>query len=671
MSAFSIDGIVSGFDTSTIIESLLGFQQQQIDGFNSRKAEIATQQTSFKGIEAQLLTLQSSLSRLNRSTSSVFDAAEALSSNEDIIDVAASSGATAGTYQLTVESLAASHQIGSQSFSDKTSQIAQGDYTISVGDRAAQTITIDNTNNTLTGFVDAINTQAEDVNANLIFDQGAGGYRILLSSTVSGAANTINLSNTADSGTGTIPDFSGPAVQEASDALIKLGSGAGAITASYSENKVEDLIDGVTLSLKSADASKTVTIEVAKDTSTARAAIDSFVTDFNSIISFIDDQTRFTPDANIASPLTGNRSASVIKNRLLTAVTSSITASTGATRLSQVGIDIDTTGKLSLDSSKLEQALNGELENIDGSSVRNLFGVNGSTTNSGIRFSSGNSRTLASGGTPYEIDITQAAEQATVSATTALGASTVIDDSNNTFQVSINGVASEILTLGNGTYTREELAAHLQSTINSSSELGVQDVTVSLSPDDELVITTQGYGASASISSLSGSAVSVLGFTGTETDIGQNVAGKFIVNGVEEEAIGTGRTLIGKSDNANTADLQLEVTLTTAQVAAGVDGTIEITKGISSNLSEYLDEILDTENGFLKTINEDFETRIDSIDQSIERVQTITELKRESLIREFTALETILNDLQTTGNFISSQLQTIGAVSGNNNNNRN
>ena len=47
--AFSIDGIVSGFDTSGIIDSLLGFQQKQIDTYNSRKAEVTTKQSSFKG----------------------------------------------------------------------------------------------------------------------------------------------------------------------------------------------------------------------------------------------------------------------------------------------------------------------------------------------------------------------------------------------------------------------------------------------------------------------------------------------------------------------------------------------------------------------------------------------------------------------------------------------
>ena len=107
-SMFSIDGIVSGFDTSGIIDSLLGFQQTQIDTFNLRRADIATEQTAFAGIEAQLLTLQSSIRTLNRPQASVFDVRSAVSSNEDVLSVVADGGATSGSFQLTVNQLALS-----------------------------------------------------------------------------------------------------------------------------------------------------------------------------------------------------------------------------------------------------------------------------------------------------------------------------------------------------------------------------------------------------------------------------------------------------------------------------------------------------------------------------------------------------------------------------------
>ncbi|QEF98842.1 Flagellar hook-associated protein 2 [Stieleria maiorica] len=661
---FSIDGIVSGFDTTSIIESLLGFQQTQIDTFNSRKAEVTTKQTTFKGIEAQLVTLQSSLSRLNRATNSVFDARTGSSTNEDVVTATAGSGAIAANYQISVEQLASAHQIASQGFSSTSEQIATGDITFKVGDRAEQTITINESNNTLKGFVNTINEQVKDLNASVIFDQAAGSHRILLSSKHTGAANTISVSSAQDPLTGVLPDFSGPAVQPPLNAIVKLGSGIGAISAEYDSNTVDGLIENVTLELNKAAPGEVINIDIETDTESAKEAVQGFVDNFNAIIEFIDTQSQYNPETEVANPLLGDRSASTIKNKLLTIVSESVPGS-GLARLSEIGIDLDLKGKLAIDSAKLDQALKGELDDVDAGEIRNLFGLNGASTSSGVRFLGGTARTQPSE-TPYEVDITQAAEQALVTATNAAAASIVVDGSNDSFEITVDSIVSETLTLNHGTYTTEELADHLQSVINSSSTLGVHQVEVSVGSDNRLSITTEAYGSAANVSSLNGTAASILGFDGTENDAGQDVAGRFLVGGVEEIAKGTGRILTGDPDNENTADLRVEVTLTAAQVAAGSEAELTITQGVTGRLNDYIRSVLDADTGLLKTVNETFESRIASIDASIEKVEALTESKREYLIAEFTALESIINELQTTGNFISTQLTSLGNFSGNN-----
>lgn len=656
---FNIDGIVSGFDTTTIIESLLGFQQQQIDTYNSRKAEVTTKQTSFKGIEAQLVTLQSSLGRLNRSVSSVFDARVASTSNDDVVTATAGSGAIASNYQISVEQLAAAHQIASQGFESTTDQIASGEITFKVGDRAEQTITIDGSNNTLQGLVNAVNDQVDDLNASVIFDQASSSYRVLLSSKHTGADNLITVSSAQDGGTGILPDFSGPAVQPPLNAIVKLGSGVGAISAEYDDNTIDGLIENVTLELNKADPGSVINIDVQADTEAAKEAVTGFVDDFNAIIDFIEAQTRFNPETEQASPLLGDRSASTIKNKLLTLVSESVPNSELA-RLSQIGIDLNTQGKLSVDAEKLDKALNGELDGVEARQVRNLFGLNASSTSSGIRFLGGTVRTKPSQN-PYQVDITQAAEQALVTGTNAVAASIVVDETNDAFEITVDGIVSEALTLTQGTYTTEELAVHLESVINSSATLGVHRVSVSVGTDNRLSIQTEAYGSAANVSSLGGTAAAILGFDGTEADTGVDVAGKFIVDGVEELAIGTGRILSGDPENENTADLRVEVTLRAAQVLAGFEAELTVTQGITGRLNDYIRGVLDAETGLLKTVNDSFEARIASIDKSIEQVEELTESKRQSLIEEFSALESIINELQTTGNFISSQLTTLSA----------
>jgi len=54
----TIDGLVTGIDSTSVIEGLLEIQQRQIDNFNARKTSVVEKQTSFSGIEARLIGLR-------------------------------------------------------------------------------------------------------------------------------------------------------------------------------------------------------------------------------------------------------------------------------------------------------------------------------------------------------------------------------------------------------------------------------------------------------------------------------------------------------------------------------------------------------------------------------------------------------------------------------------
>ncbi len=657
---FSIDGLVSGLDTTSIIEGLVAIQDSQVNRLNARKATIVAQQTSFQGIEARLLGLRSTMSRLNRSTSSAFDARTVSSSQESLITATAGSNAIEGSFSLQVNSLAKAHQIASQGFSSTSATISEGTISFKLGDRPETTITVDSSNNTVTGLVNAINSQSTDIAAAIVHDQSTGTDRILLTSQHTGASNQIAVTNNLAAGSGntTRPDFTGTAIQEAANASVQLGSGAGAITAEYETNQIEGLIDKVTLNLLSAEPGQDVVIKVSRDTEGAETAIRDFVDEYNSVMSFIEEQTRFNPDTNVASPLLGNRSVSSIKNRLTTLVTETVPGlSSNLNRLSQIGVTIGNTGKLTVDGAKLNSVLSGDTEGVSLKDVKRLFGLTAESSNSGIEFLLGSSRTKASQ-SPYEVDILQAAEQGTILATNTLATSIVIDSSNKEFQLSVNGQSSEILTLTEGTYTQQEIADHLRETINNSSDLGSRDVEVSIE-GSALKIRSESYGSNSKIESFSGSASTILGFDGSESGSGKDVAGSFIVDGVVETATGTGRLLIGDSDNENTGDLQVRVTLDPSQVNTGIEGELTVSRGVTSQMDFYFADILDPVSGSISTVNEDFDLRIDSLEASIERVKTISESKREYLIEQFTALERVLSELQTTSSFLSSQLSSI------------
>lgn len=660
--SFSIDGLISGLNTSSIIDGLVQLQQRQVARLTQQKQTIVGQQTSFKGVEARLLTLRSSLSRLNRSVASVFDARQTTVSDESLLSATAGSGAQVGSFSLKVNSLAAAHQLGSNGFSSGSAAITQGTLEIKVGDRPASTITVDPSNATASGLVSAINSQASDVRASLILDQTSGQYRILIASKHTGTSNSIAITNNlaASSGNALKPDFSGTPVQTAANASITIGSGAGAITASYESNLIDDLVPGVSLNLLKADATREVTIQVSADQEEVVTAVEDFVAEFNDIIKFIDEQSQFIVQSQTAGPLLGNRTVSDIQNQLRAIAIQTVPGlSNSLNRLSRIGVGVDSGGKLTFDSSKLTQALNGELDGVSPRDVQRLFGLAGESTHAGIEFVLGSSRTQASNSN-YQVDITQAAEQATYLTGSVTVPITVVE-AKKTFSLKLDGQASGDLTLTPGTYTAAEFASHLESVINSATSLGNRKVAVS-AEGDKIRITSLSYGSNSKLEEFGGAILEYLGLTGSEAAAGKDVVGRFIVDGQIETAVGTGRLLVGDSENVHTADLQIRVTLTPDQIIASHEGELQVTRGVTSQLDQFLADLLDPENGTIKNGNDSFERRIESFDQSIARVNATAEAKRASLVTQFANLERLLSQLQTTSSFVSGQLANLSSL---------
>jgi len=655
----SIDGLISGINTENIISGLVQLQQRQIDRLEVRQSNIRVQQQSMQGVEGRLLGLRASMSALNRSSGSVFTSRQVSSSNENVVTATVNSSANVGSYSLRVTSRAAAHQIGSNGFSNVSDEITTGAIRFQVGDRPVTEITIDSSNNTVNGLVQAINAQSPDIVASVVRDQASNSNRILLTSRHTGEANQITIDNQLDTVPGIArPDFSGPAVQSAANATIQLGSGPGAIVAQYDSNRVTGLIDGVSLNLLSVSPDQEIVINVSRDSSQAQEAIRDFVSKFNDIIEYINDQSRYDSATEQGGPLLGNRNVANLKNQLLAMVTEAVPGvQTGLNRLTQLGISVENNGTLRVNQTRLNDVLNGAVPGLSRDNIPRLFGLNGTSTNSGIQFILGSSRTQASA-TPVQVEILQAAERGTVLATNSLANATLIDSSNNQFTLSLDGITSETLTLASGSYSPSELAQQLQSVINSSTTLGNRTVQVSVE-NDQLRITSEAFGSTSRVGAFNGTAISALGFQGTEEGAGRDVVGRFIVNGKTETAVGSGRVLVGDLNNEFTADLQVRVTLTPNQIIEGVDGELVVTRGATARLDQFLGSFLDPERGGFAIATKSFESQIESIQKSISRVNQISESKREFLVKQFAALERALSSLQTTSSIVASQLSSI------------
>lgn len=660
MANINIGGLVSGIDTDSIISGMLKIQQQQLDQFNTKKTSIQTKQNAYQALQTQLVSLRTSAIALSSSASNPFDARTVTVSNPNAMVATASSKAAAGTYQLKVNSLATAQQVASQEFADADSAITEGTFSIRIGSQSQATITIDSTNNTLSGLAESINAAGVGVNASIVQDSNSS-YRLLLTSSRTGTANQISItSDLAESSGNAIKptfDFDQP-VQAASDASVTLGSGSGALTVTSSTNTISTLITGVSLNLLDADPTKTVNVTVAADTAKASKAVTDFVDAYNGILDFIDSQTKYDSASDTAAILQGDYSAINIRNQLQNVLQSVIPGgSTKANRLSALGIVTSDTGRLTVNSTQLERAINGGISGVNSADLRHLFAIDGQGTNGGVTFLFAGSKTKESL-TPYQVNVTQAAEQAAVAGRTAIAESTVIDDTNDTLKFNLDGVETTV-TLAHGTYSRNQLADQVEAVMNGSKDVAGRTVSVGLDASNQMTITSDSYGKSSRVTVYASSAVSSLGFLGGESDLGEDVAGHFIVNGKVEAATGSGRTLTGNAGNSNTDGLQVRVSLSASQVNDGIEGTISITRGIASRLNALIDGMIDTKKGMLTSLNKSFQDQLDSIQSTLTNQQAAFDKQKDQLTARFAAMESALQKLQSTSTLLGSQLQSI------------
>lgn len=659
--AFSISGLATGIDTDKIIQGLLAVNQQQVAQLQAKQNAVTSKQSAFKGVEARLLALQSTLGSMSRAVSSTFDSKTAVSSDETTVNAAASSSAATGVYAFHVNSVAQAAQIASQGFEGASSTITQGSLQIRVGNGATTTITIDGTNNTLQSLADAINSSGAEVSAAIVKDGSAGAtpFRLLLSARKGGQDNSITVTNNlgADAN-GAVRPVIDSVVQQATSASITIGSGAGAVTVLNDSNTIADLFPGLTLNLRGADPARLVTVTVSQDTESATKAVTDFVSAYNDLMGYIGDQTHFEPQSGDAGVLLGNRSATSVQDDITRAVTEVVAAiNPQMNHLSAAGIALGSDGRLTVDSFRLNQVLNGQVSGVTIADVRRLFALDGQSSSTGISFVTGGTRTKAST-VPYQVDVTRAAERAAITAANALSNSTVIDQSNNTLSLTVDGRSTGDITLPDGTYTPTALAQALQAQINASSALAGHSVTVSV--DGSLLkIASSTYGSSSEVTLSAGSALTILGFDGATSGRGQDVAGNFIVNGVVETATGSGQFLTGVSGNANTADLQVRVTLASGQVQDGADANLTVTRGIASRLNQVLDGMLDPVNGRLKAIDDSFQSQVDDLKKAIDRQNARTQEKQDQLVQQFAAMESIVSQLKSQNDFLTAQFAAL------------
>ena len=177
-------------------------------------------------------------------------------------------------------------------------------------------ITIDiDADDTLNDVVSKINTASPNVQAGVLNDGGTNGYRLTLTSQVSGRRGEL-VFDTGDTG------MSMETLVRAQDAVVFFGGAGGQnpLLITSSTNTLSDVVGNVTIDLVGI-SEEPVTLSVAQDIENVVSDINTFVTNFNGVLDRIDEYTTFNADTLERGVLLGDATVHRLEWRLHQAVT--------------------------------------------------------------------------------------------------------------------------------------------------------------------------------------------------------------------------------------------------------------------------------------------------------------------------------------------------------------
>lgn len=341
-------GIGSNLDVNAIVTALVTAKQA------GPKAQITNQATQASAKLAGLSSLQTALSSLQSALAALtkvgtFSSFNAVLADASLGTTSTMSNAQPGSYTLDVTQLATAQKRSSDAY-DSAAAIGSGTLAIGVG---ANSFNLDvAATDTLADIASNINKAAGNPGVTATVVYGAGGAQLLLGSSKTGVANGFSVSASGDSSTGLAAlanQLATAGGNEAQDAKLSLDG----IAITSASNSVSGAIDGVTINLAKTGSTQ---LTVSQDNSAATAAVQGFVSAYNSYVGTVGTLSSYDTVSGQAGVLLGDTTLTSVQ-RQIAAVLGSRVAGNGIGSLAALGVTRQADGTMALDDGRLASAL--------------------------------------------------------------------------------------------------------------------------------------------------------------------------------------------------------------------------------------------------------------------------------------------------------------------------
>lgn len=346
--SMSVDGLVSGMDTTSLITQLIQAEAAPQTALKARLSATQTAASAYRTANTTFLAITAAAEALT--SSGVSTARKVSSSNSAVTASAVPTAITGSSLTFSVTALASTQTIVSKtSWATPTTDVrasTEPAWPIEILDSLGASKGTVNVaaGATLTDAVTAINDADLGVRAAIL--KVGDTYRLQLTAETGGSAGAFTVKSATEdavtAGSGFVQTSAGQ------DATLDLGGG---LTATSSTNTFADLLAGVSVTVSKVDATP-VTLTVSTDTDSVTTKVQAMVDAVNAALTEVKRATSNAPGST--ATLKGDPSLNSLAGRLLDAVSAAVGPDGSAAK---IGIQLTRDGKITFDKTKMATAL--------------------------------------------------------------------------------------------------------------------------------------------------------------------------------------------------------------------------------------------------------------------------------------------------------------------------
>jgi len=347
-------------DVSGLVTRLVAAERAPYDSRIAKaESRLTTEVSALAQLKGVMSSLQSALGTLK--SASDFQVRKVTLGDDTHFAAATTSAAAPGNYSVEVRQLAKAAQLGSATIAGGATALSgTGTLSISLG-ATSFSVTLAEPASTMSDLRDAINNAADNpgVSAALVTD--VGGTHLVLGSLLTGAANALKVTTTG--GNGDLARFVYDPPTTTNMTQLTPAQDSIVVVSGYEihskDLNIEGAIEGVTLSLKTAEPGATTSMGIAIDNAGIRDKVGRFVSAYNVMANQVAKLRAYNPETKVAGPLLGDAMLRGIESQVSRLISDPVTGlgTSPYSTLASLGITRDASGALKLDNAKFDAAI--------------------------------------------------------------------------------------------------------------------------------------------------------------------------------------------------------------------------------------------------------------------------------------------------------------------------